>query len=99
MSDTRSRTLARDRQRAHRARQRVGLMRYTVELDEVTVEAALVGTGLLPEARADDREAAAAIFTKLLTRWLERRSVTRDNVTSTNRVDLSSVTQDGRKTR
>jgi hypothetical protein len=50
-------------------------------LDEVAVESALVTIGLLPEARADDREAAALIFTRLLTKWLERRSVTRDNVT------------------
>jgi hypothetical protein len=72
---TRSRTLARDRQRAYRARQQVGLRHYTIVLDEVLVEDGLVGTGLLPEARADDREAAAEIFAKLLTKWLERRSV------------------------
>jgi hypothetical protein len=49
MSDNRSRTLARDRQRAYRARQRVGLRHYTVVLDEILVEDGLVTIGLLPE--------------------------------------------------
>jgi hypothetical protein len=89
MSDNRSRALARNRQRARRARDRVGLKRYVVILDELTVEAGLVGAGLVPESRADNREAAEAVFSKLLTRWLARRSVTRDDVAPQNRVDPS----------
>lgn len=98
MSDAdRQRQLARDRKRTQRARERAGLSHYVVALDSVLVEAGLVAAGLLPEARADDRELAAAIFGRLLTKWLQRRdSVTRDNTPSKIGVDRHQL-HDGRK--
>jgi hypothetical protein len=96
MSD-KSRALARNRQRARRARQRVGLRHYTVVLDEVLVEDGLIGAGLVPESRADDHEAAALIFTKLLSKWLERRSVTRNNSPREDRVASPRIAAQGEK--
>jgi hypothetical protein len=43
--------------------------------------------------RADDREAAEAVFSKLLSKWLERRSVTRDNSPRKNRVASPRIAQ------
>ena len=67
---TTARDQARARQRRRRERVRAGKRRIVLELDEVTLELALIDRGFLARADADDQKKIVAALLRVVEKWI-----------------------------